>query len=152
MRKFFLSLILLLSMSFYSFSFASFIADDANRYIKANANLTRTWYIDKNSIQLKRDDPPYQIIRADIYCIDYDKNDITRSIYDFYYDNTDNTLWIKHYANMRYDKNGNKLWENPNRLPSLNLVPNDKRWSHSSIGNMVYYLYYHKYYFKTPQK
>lgn len=84
-------------------------SDEPSRYVKTIRSDRYVGYIDKNTLQVLRYDPPYYIIEADIVYILYDRNQIMRTKERNFYDMKTGTMrTLPTYFTM-YDMEGNKL-------------------------------------------
>ena len=76
---------LLLTLLFSISVSASFLSI-SNRYRKVSANINTTTYLDMDSIQLVRSDPPYYVIEGNIFKENYETSWIGKIKVKFFYD------------------------------------------------------------------
>lgn len=72
-----------------NFCFANFLKDQPNKYFEIGKDQVKTVYVDLDSIQATRYDPPFYQIYSEIFIVDYVKSHISK-------------MGIKHFYN--YDK------------------------------------------------
>lgn len=109
MRKFFLSILFLLSIFSYSSSFASFLSADTLAYFKIGKTNTMDIYMNFWQSNVLRYDPPYYIIRGNVIYEDYEYGNIVSITYNFMYDYNRQTVLAKPILATSYDATGNIL-------------------------------------------
>lgn len=106
MAKKIISLLLGLVMLGCTFASAMFF-DDSPRYIQVGRSDITSSYLDVNSIQSVRYDPPYYIIRATIVTYDYSRNTTTGLENNFFYNFNAQTVKAQLISSCAYDDAGN---------------------------------------------
>lgn len=80
--------------------------DDNPQYIQVGHDDLTESYIDMNSIQSIRYDPPYYIIRATVLTYDYTNNKATGYENNFFYNFKGQTVKAQTLSNILYDEKG----------------------------------------------
>lgn len=123
--------LILLICVFYPIFMTAFCTDidlsDQQRYKLMENYSTATYYIDKNSLNVLRYNPPYYIIQGDsISKYYYDNEQILRVTYKFYYDYNFKEIKWQYVLFTEYDKNGNFLGSYTPTGPISNLKVAEK--------------------------
>ncbi len=87
--------------------------DDNPRYIQVGHDDTTESYIDMNSIQPIRYDPPYYMIKATVITYDYTTNTATGYENNFFYNFKNQTVKTQTISTLLYDEKG---------LPSTQII------------------------------
>ena len=95
--------------------------DDNPRYIQVGHDDTTESYIDTNSLQNIRYDPPYYMIRATVITYDYTTNTATGYENNFFYNFKGQTIKAQTIATCMYDDQGNASSWTPIANPEVNL-------------------------------
>lgn len=121
--------------------------DDNPRYIQVGHDDTTESYIDMNSIQSIRYDPPYYIIRAIV--ITYDYADNTAIGYDnkFFYNFKNQTVKAQTTATYRYTHQG--LAMSPVSLPHAGINPCDRYSVNGKAADNAFFSCYNMTFYHT---
>lgn len=95
--------------------------DDDPRYIQVGHNDTTESFIDMNSIQSIRYDPPYYMIRATVITYDYATNTATGYENNFFYNFKSQTVKAQTLSNLQYDEKGVPLTQTVFPNPEVSL-------------------------------
>lgn len=142
-------LILLLIVFLVPFHINANIFENNNNYIKVSTSFTGSDYLDKNTINVIRYDPPFYIIECDIYGYNYAYDNYRYSYHkmQFFYNydaktmaykyirestsNTFDTIYTKNVYKVNQDVHLLKLDKSYKELPPF-----------AKCGNIAFYLCY----------
>lgn len=96
--------ILLLNMNA---CFANYFDDNSNKFISYASNPQYKEYLDLDSIQVLRYDPPYYIITAETYIFDYVHNLGIKYVNKYFYDYNTKVISWQMVGMFRCDEDGN---------------------------------------------
>lgn len=128
---------LLLTLLFSISVSASFLSI-SNRYRKVSANINTTTYLDMDSIQLVRSDPPYYVIEGNIFKENYETSWIGKIKVKFFYDYRNKIMKAKFENGAVYDQNGRYLYPEAFNISRKNLQEVLKTTIGRQIGNICF--------------
>ena len=91
----------------FSFMASATFLDDNPRFVQVGHDDTTESYIDMNTIQSVRYDPPYYIIRATVVTYDYANNTVQGYDNNFFYNFKAQTVKTQTLGDVGYDLQGN---------------------------------------------
>ena|GEM_PF-506358 len=148
MKKIFVLILILLNSSFMCY--ANFLDDSPSRYLKAGSNNMLSVFVDVDSVSVERYEPPYYIVRINIFTDNYYKNEILQyTLRNFY--NSDNQIMSNHiYKINAFDDHGN-LKYNAEITPD---APKEltKNMPGYLIANIAFFKAYKMYFTKDYQE
>lgn len=122
--------------------------EDNPRYLQVGHTDITSSFIDTNSIQSIRYDPPFYIIRATVLTYDYSRNETIGFENNFYYNFTEQTVKAQLVSSYAYDDKGNALVQKCYDNQDVNLC--DRNSVNGSAANKAFFncynmTFYHKF-------
>ena len=106
------------------------------RFVQVGHNDTTESYIDMNTIQSVRYDPPYYIIRATVVTYDYANNTVQGYDNNFFYNFKAQTVKTQTLGDVSYDLQGNVL--STSALPNPEVKTTDRLSVNGHAANRAF--------------
>ncbi len=156
MKKLLTSLLFISMFVFYSipFAFASFL-QESNAYYCIYSDITESWYMNDDAIEIIRYEPPYYAIKGNIIFEKFGASTIECMTCIWYYDYNRQVMKCKPIAMTYYDKYGNVLRKSTANIPIKTVSPaahNEKRNIFCQVGNLYFLDCYHICFFNDDNK
>lgn len=120
----------------FSFMASATFLDDNPRFVQVGHNDTTESYIDMNTIQSVRYDPPYYIIRATVVTYDYANNTVQGYDNNFFYNFKAQTVKTQTLGDVSYDLQGNVL--STSALPNPEVKTTDRLSVNGHAANRAF--------------
>lgn len=141
MKKILLTLFISLGITIPCF--ANFLSDNPGQYQKIDRTPKATVYVDKDSVSVIRYEPPYYVIQANTFFVQYDQGIIKRCTDRYFYDYKNQTIQRQVLDAYTYNEDGSIANHTGDNVPLMLMQSHTVGWD---IANYIFFKSYNTFF------